>query len=58
MLNVEHHSDFGKKKIGLVKLIHMVGFSGILDIGKKDDFQMIKNKLMNRKELLVDLKVF
>ena len=36
----------------------MVGFSGILDIRKGEDFQMIKDKLIYGKELLVDLKVF
>ena len=31
--SVEHHLDFGKAKDGLILLILMVGFSGILDIG-------------------------
>ena len=49
MLNVEHHYDFGRKKAGLIKLIHMVGFSGILDIGKVEDLKMIKDKLVDGK---------
>ena len=32
VLNVEHHLDFGKIKNGLILLILMVAFSGILDI--------------------------
>ena len=33
MLNTEHHYDFGKIKAGLILLILMTSFSGILDIG-------------------------
>ena len=58
VLNVEHHQDFGKVKDGLMKLILMVGFNGILDIGKEEDLKMIKEKLEDGKELLVDSKVF
>ena len=36
----------------------MVGFNGILDIGKEEDLKMIKDKSIDGKELLVDLKVF
>ena len=36
----------------------MVGFNGILDTGKKEDLKMIKDGLVDRKELLVVLKVF
>ena len=36
----------------------MVGFSGILDIGKKEEVQMILDKLEYGKELLVELLVF
>ena len=36
----------------------MVGFSGILDTGKEEDLKMIKDKLVDGKELLLDLKVF
>ena len=36
----------------------MVGFSGILDTGKEEDLMMIKDKLVDGKELLLDLKVF
>ena len=41
-----------------MKLIHMAGFNGILDIGKEEYVKMIKGKLVDGKELLVDLKVF
>ena len=30
---MEHHHDLGKIRVGLVKLILMVGFSGILGTG-------------------------
>ena len=30
---MEHHHDLGKIRVGLVKLILMVGFSGILGAG-------------------------
>ena len=36
----------------------MDGFSGILDIGKEEEVKMIKDKLVDGKGLLVDLKVF
>ena len=49
---------FGEKKAGLMKLIHMVGFNGILDIGREEDLQMIRDKLIDGVELLVDLRVF
>ena len=35
----------------------MVGFSGILDIGQVEDQKMIKDKLIDGKKLLADLKV-
>ena len=41
-----------------MKLFHLVGFNGILGIGKEEDLKMIKEKLIDGKELLVDLKVF
>ena len=37
---------FWKKKFGLTKLIHMVGFSGISDIGKEEDLKMIRDRLV------------
>ena len=46
------------KKDGLMKLILMVGFSGILDTGKEEDLKMIKEKLVDGKELSVDSVVF
>ena len=48
----------GGKKAGLMELIHMVGFNGILDIGREEDLQMIRDKLIDGVELLVDLRVF
>ena len=33
----------------------MVGFNGILDIGKEEKLMMIRDKLIEGKELLVDL---
>ena len=33
----------------LIKLIYMVGFSGILDIGKEEGVKMIKDKLVDGK---------
>ena len=34
----------------------MVGFSGILDTGWVEDLQMMRDKLIDEKKLLVDLK--
>ena len=36
----------------------MVGFNSILDIGKEEDLKMIKDKSVDGKKLLVNLKVF
>ena len=36
----------------------MVGFSGILDIGKEEEVKMIKDKLVDGKKLLIDLLAF
>ena len=36
----------------------MAGFNGILDIGKEEEVKMIKDKLIDGKELLVGLLVF
>ena len=47
-----------EKTVGLMGLIHVGGFNGILDIGKEEDLKMIKDKLVDEKELLVDLKIF
>ena len=33
VLNVEHHQEFGKMKVGLILWIHMVSYSGMLDTG-------------------------
>ena len=48
---------FWEIKVGLIKQILMIGFSGILGIGQVEDQKMIKDKLIDRKELLVDLEV-
>ena len=50
--------NFGKVKTGLDQLILMVDFNCILDIGKEEDLKMIKDRLVDGKELLVDLKAF
>ena len=55
---VECGTSFRKVKDGLMKLNLTVGFNGILDIGKEEDLKMIKGKLVDGKELLVDLKAF
>ena len=36
----------------------MIGFNGILDAGKEEDLKIIKDKLMDGRKLLVDLRVF
>ena len=36
----------------------MDGFSGILDTGKEEEVKMILDKLVDGKELLIDLLVF
>ena len=36
----------------------MVGFSGILDTRKEEDLHMIEDRLVDGKDLLVDLRVF
>ena len=40
-----------------MKLLPMVGFSGILDIGQGEDQKMIKDKLIDGKKLGVGLEV-
>ena len=37
--------------IGLIKLILMVGFSGILGTGQVEDQNMMKGKLIDREKL-------
>ena len=44
---MEHHQDFGKIMARLILQILMVGFSYILDIGQAEDFQMMKDKLID-----------
>ena len=51
VLNAGHRKDFGKIKIGLMKQIFMVGFSGILDTGQVEDEKMIKDKLIDGKKV-------
>ena len=45
VLNAEHRYDFGKIKVGLIKYVLMVDFSGTLDNGRVGDLQMMKDKL-------------
>ena len=40
-----------KTRVGSMKLIPMVGFSGILDTGWVEDQKMIKDKLTDGKKL-------
>ena len=42
---------FGKKKVELIKQILMFGFSGILGTGQIEDQKMIKDKLIDGKNL-------
>ena len=51
VLNVEHCQDFGIIRVGLMKQILLVGFSGISDTGQVEDVQMMKEKLIDGKEL-------
>ena len=37
VLNAEHRYDFGKIKVGLIKYVLMVDFSGTLDNGRVGD---------------------
>ena len=56
VLSVEHY-DFGKIKAGLRIQILMVGFSGIIETGQVEDQKMMKDKLIDGKELYVGLEV-
>ena len=47
VLNVERHQNFGKIMAGLIPSILMAGFNGVLDTGQTEDFQMIKDKLLD-----------
>ena len=49
---------FWESKGWINEMIHIFGFSGILDIGKEEEVVMVLDKLVNGKELLVDLLVF
>ena len=51
VLNVEHHQDFVKIMNGLIVQILMDGFSNILDIGWVKYLQMMREKLIDGKEL-------
>ena len=48
---MEYRYDFGKIKAGLILRPLMDGFSGILDNCWVEDLQMMKNKLIDGKEL-------
>ena len=50
-VNANKFKDFGKIKVGLIKQILMVGFSGILGTGQVEDQKMIKDKLIGGKKL-------
>ena len=50
-LSVKHHQDSGKIMDELIKQILMGGFSSTLDIGWVEDLQMMKDKLIDGKEL-------
>ena len=47
VLNAELHEDFRKIIIGLMKIIPMVGFSGIIDTGWVEDRKIVKDKLID-----------
>ena len=51
ILNVEHHQDFEKIKVRLIVQVLKVGFSGILNFGQVEDLQMMKEKMLDGKEL-------
>ena len=51
MLNAEYRKDIGKAKIGLMKWILINGFSGIINSGWVEDQKMMKDKLIDGKEL-------
>ena len=51
VLNVEHYQDFVKIMNGLIVQILMDGFSNILDIGWVKYLQMMREKLIDGKEL-------
>ena len=42
---------FGKIKVGLMKQILMVGFSGILGTGQEEDQKMMRDKLIDGEKL-------
>ena len=51
VLNVEHREEFGKIRVGLMKLTLMVGFSGILGTGWVENWKMMKDKLIDGEKL-------
>ena len=51
VLSVKHHQDSWKIMDELIKQILMGGFSSTLDIGWVEDLQMMKDKLIDGKEL-------
>ena len=51
VLNAEHRYDLRRIRIGLIKQIRMVGFSGILGTGQGKDQKMMKGNQINGKEL-------
>ena len=51
VLNVEHGQDFGKIRGRLIEQILMVGFSDTLGTGWVEGLQMMKEKLIDGKDL-------
>ena len=56
VLNVKLHQYFGDIMDRLILQTFMVGFSDISNIGQVEDLQMIKEKLLDGKELWLGLK--
>ena len=56
VLNVKLHRYFGDIMDRLILQTFMVGFSDISNIGQVEDLQMIKEKLLDGKELWLGLK--
>ena len=49
--NVAHHYDFRKIKDGLMKLVHMDDFNGILDTGQEEKLKAMKDRSKDGKGL-------
>ena len=53
---MEHHEDFGRKKVGSDQLILMVGFNGILNIGKEEDLKNDQRQINRWKRIVSRFK--